>query len=198
MKKLTLFLIAVTILLTSTASFSAYTIDAPHNETNDIDCQTRHNDPVWAEQDDPGDPDNTVINRLCLRCHDASSVDPLAGPPKVLHSSKNTDTSHGTWSNQCNDCHDPHFQAQLDWAGTSDENSLYLAEGSASNAILPRQDPDYSDPQGGGNPTTTFGVDLTRFKPNWDQPALWSRAANRAPVRRLYRDRKTPRYDPRH
>lgn len=55
------------------------------------------------------------------------------GPVKKLHASSTTTTDFGTWTTQCTQCHDVHFQGQLDWAADA---SLYLATGTiaADNA----------------------------------------------------------------
>lgn len=141
---------------------SAYFLDAPHNEANGIYCYTCHT-PEWYSYV-PSGPDDTLFNHVCLGCHDSDS----SAPVMPLHSSGNSATgTYGDWSTECVDCHDPHFQGQLDWQGDA---RLYLAQGDFAN-VAAGYDP--QDPAGHGFGTTAVGVANLSGRPGWLDTSLW-------------------------
>ncbi|MCK4838452.1 MAG: hypothetical protein KAS94_06580, partial [Desulfobulbaceae bacterium] len=133
-----------TLLLGGVAS-AELVLDWPHNEDNGIFCYHCHSEDPETGEDWwvttvglPTDPDFSVANWVCKRCHDPEAtrtidaLDPdLAGPTKTLHSSATTGSTKDTWTTQCIDCHEPHFQTQKDWGGIGGELDpvLYVATG---------------------------------------------------------------------
>ena len=123
---------------------SAAVVDAPHNDTNNIGCTRCHSYSVWWQyspvQSDsrPGHGRAEQVNSICLSCHGATG--PEIGA--VSHSSLGMTSLHrGTladWSRVCTDCHDPHFQAQLDWQPTIPvtASGLYLVIGNLAASPL--------------------------------------------------------------
>ncbi|MBU0673893.1 MAG: hypothetical protein KJ950_04550 [Proteobacteria bacterium] len=161
--------VIVAIFFLPRSAVGAYYLDAPHNESNGIYCYTCHTNSAWwwtnlQDPDDPTNPDATTHNAICLGCHDPASVTPLKGPAKAVHASSTTDTSHGTWSTQCTECHDPHYQGQLDWL--TDPN-LYLATGDFNTGLGAL---DYNI---GGNYTTIGFGSVVANDPDFNIPASW-------------------------
>ncbi|MEW6428085.1 MAG: cytochrome c3 family protein [Thermodesulfobacteriota bacterium] len=172
MKKSSLFLGAVLLsVVAGSGNTGATFLNAPHNKANSVDCVDCHEYPFeqWTGYvPDPGNADDTIRNFVCLRCHNGSQ----AGiPGKKTHSSLNLSTGHGNWTVQCVDCHDPHFQAQVDYFAT-DASSLYLVRGSyvANGISVTTTDP--LNPE-----TTTFstiaysGINALA---GWASPATWA------------------------
>ena len=120
MKKSIMCLVLVLLARIATASV----IDAPHNETNNMGCTACHTYSVWWQyspvQNDsiPDHGRAQQVNSMCAGCHGVNGSEIGA----VTHSDVGMGSLHrqdlGTWSRVCTDCHDPHFQAQLDWQAT--------------------------------------------------------------------------------
>ncbi len=165
----------------TSGSARAYYLDAPHNESNGFTCRTCHSSSYAAGSKLYGYTgsgiDDTARNALCLVCHDGTNdggLGEVAAPSKVLHSSAAMGTaSHATtaWTTQCTDCHDPHYQAQLDWAA-ADGGKLWLATGTVNGAPTP-----VAAPTGGPAGSTIIsytsiagqnigGIDWSQFS-NW-------------------------------
>ncbi|MDD5760389.1 MAG: CxxxxCH/CxxCH domain-containing protein, partial [Desulfobulbaceae bacterium] len=117
MKKSIICLLLVLLARTATAAV----LDAPHNDTNNISCSRCHSYSVWWQyspvQSDstPGHGRTEQVNTICLSCHGDTGPEISAAP----HSSSGMTSLHrdtlDPWSRICTDCHDPHFQAQIDW-----------------------------------------------------------------------------------
>jgi cytochrome c553 len=128
-------------------------LNAPHNEDNSISCKDCHQYPfsAWPGYvQDPANIDDTIRNYICIGCHNGTGSAPL----KVLHSSQNTNGRFSPWTTQCVDCHDPHFQAQLQYIATYPQ-LLFLVTGAYSSVSVDRTDPQnitslvtYNSPQG--------------------------------------------------
>ena len=163
----TFVLSSVLLLAVTTVISQAYYLDTPHNESNGILCGHCHYGVDFGDKSDP-DPDITPANIVCLRCHDAASVNPLKGPPKVLHASTTTSTDLGNWSTECISCHGPHFQGQLDWAA---EPALLLAWGRYDPVVLPMTYSEFDGPHDG---STTFGASgVDGVSAPWNAPTTW-------------------------
>ncbi|MEW6427536.1 MAG: CxxxxCH/CxxCH domain-containing protein [Thermodesulfobacteriota bacterium] len=136
-------------------------LHAPHNETNGISCQSCHEYPlaggVWPGEFPPASPtaDDTFSNFICLRCHDGSN--PQA-PAMALHSSLVVQGSYN-FTTECVSCHDPHFQAQLQWA-LSYPDQLYLVTGRVID-VIPQDN------------TTVIRYAGVQAAANWQDPAAW-------------------------
>lgn len=161
MKKITLFLLLLSLVSTGA---QALVMDAPHNEITCVDC---HNYSAWWRYS-PVSASNEpsrggITTAVCLRCHN-NPDGPI--PYKKPHSSVSfgATAQHGDWSTNCIDCHDPHFQAQLDWRGTNSAE-LFLVTGTIGAAGSLVQN---------GNGTTTFTYTTTEVDPLWDDPNLWT------------------------
>jgi len=94
---------------------SAGGLDAPHNQTNNIGCESCHDVsagdqpdlmPLWTVHP-PQDIDDTQFNTLCWSCHNDL---PTSYYP--THSSKNATTRYGNWTVECWVCHNQHTQEQ--------------------------------------------------------------------------------------
>ncbi|MDA8160602.1 MAG: cytochrome c3 family protein, partial [Desulfobacteraceae bacterium] len=119
-------------MLCAAVASRASVIDAPHNSSNGISCTTCHSYSLWWQYSPAtttSTPDKaTVVNAVCSTCHGAGGTAPQA----VTHSSTTIgSTTYGTWSQGCTDCHNPHYQSQLAWIGTTP--SPYLVTGSISS-----------------------------------------------------------------
>ncbi len=110
--------------------FTAFTaIDAPHNESNNINCGSCHGYEIfWVG--------TGSYDELCQQCHKVSSGPYTAtnAPLVKTHSSANTSGQYGTWSWECRNCHDPHYQKQKNYQSTVSGN-LYLATGIITNCV---------------------------------------------------------------
>ncbi|MDD5757839.1 MAG: Calx-beta domain-containing protein [Desulfobulbaceae bacterium] len=111
---------------------SAAVVDAPHNT---ISCTTCHSYSLWWQyspttQSPAPDDHSTIVNTVCMICHKIAT----GSVPKALtHSSTIIDSSlHGIWGVGCTSCHNPHYQEQLNWIGTSSEP--YLVTGTISTS----------------------------------------------------------------
>lgn len=106
-------------------------LNAPHQDLQCVDC---HVYPLsggeWFSSGGamvfpPASPtiDDRLRNYICTMCHDGSK----AGiPGKKMHSSHSFTPGTETWSTLCVDCHDPHFQSQLQY---KNDPGVFLATG---------------------------------------------------------------------
>jgi len=138
MKRLLTPLVLALVLLAA-APLRAAVTDAPHNDTNRIHCTDCHSYSLWWEFS-PVDSDAALkadkVSTICLGCHGDSG--PEIGA--ATHSSLAMGSLHrdelGDWGRVCTDCHDPHFQAQLDWQGTVADADLYVVRGTLDPATI--------------------------------------------------------------
>jgi len=96
---------------------SATVLDAPHNL---ISCSTCHSYSLWWQYSPTSqsqDPDHTaIVDAVCMTCHNGGS-----GIPAVAtHASTVMNSNlHGIWGVGCTSCHNPHYQEQLHWVGST-------------------------------------------------------------------------------
>ncbi|MEW6429713.1 MAG: hypothetical protein AB1568_16960, partial [Thermodesulfobacteriota bacterium] len=152
-------------------SIQASFLNAPHNEVNNLECKSCHEYPfdAWpGYSQDPNNPDDNIRNYICLRCHAAATRNPAFpdAPGKELHSSLALQGRIPDWTTKCVDCHDPHFQAQLDHY-LSDASKLFLATGSYNNVSV--------NTSATPVPLSTITYSLTSNDSNWTAPAEWSK-----------------------
>src|SRR4030042_3495015 len=146
-------LVLVVFLIIFTSQFLS-AIDAPHNESNNISCgnchgQTLMNSPFWTDSEE--------YDLICLSCHTAlyGPYSESSAPFAETHSNQNTSNKYGTWSRQCRNCHNPHYQRQKYYKNT-DSSRLYLATGKVTSC---------SD---NGDDTSTLTNELITYKQGWD------------------------------
>lgn len=141
-------LICTIMALMAAAAGPAAVIDAPHNETTGIKCASCHSYSLWWEYSPTtlhANPDHReIVDAVCRGCHSGSGP----GPKALTHSSAVMgSTLHDTWGVGCMDCHNPHYQDQLQWVGSA--TGPYLITGTiaaaAYNADLDQTTVDYSD-----------------------------------------------------
>ena len=160
----------------------SYYLDTPHNESNGMYCNACHATPGFYSCTE-SDIDNTCMNQVCLSCHSAAGTNPYKGsaPEKPLHSAlvMSPDNRMDGWTTKCIDCHNPHFQAQLDWNET-DSTNLYLVTGKVH--FLP---PYYVyDPSDGPYGSTTITIETFTTQPGWEDPEKWNaKGGNMDPTR---------------
>lgn len=155
------FVTLIVCLICMTGKASAMVTDAPHNETNSIECNTCHSYSLWWQFSPLTRSSAQFYPQIALlcttMCHDSASPQD--------HSNTVLGTRHrpilGAWTQTCVDCHDPHFQAQLDWSST-DANDLYLASGTINY---------FSD---SGDGTTDIGYTNLITKSGWEAPVDWT------------------------
>ncbi|MFH1217275.1 MAG: hypothetical protein V1706_12305 [Pseudomonadota bacterium] len=173
MKKRKLFFPAVfSCLLFATGTAYASFIHAPHDAQHGIGCIDCHEFSL-GDFTSWGAPqatiDDTVKNFICLRCHGPEG----SAPTKAMHSGLSLNGT-ATWTTECVDCHDPHFQRQLhrvaDLSGDFLVSDLYLVTGTI-DSITPV----------GANTAISYTLDHATAK--WTDPATWS--AKTAPGRGL-------------
>lgn len=170
------------ILLLATSGQAASVIDVPHNETNDIVCGRCHSYSLWWNFSPASPSDFTayagVANAVCNTCHDS-----VNGPyfMKAGHNSLSMGRQYpyptpANWERACVDCHDPHWQAQLEHLPVNpvfNDGSLaggvYLAEGTMSN--IPAL------PTGG---LMTFDFSSALAKSGWDDVVDWNMKSGNA------------------
>lgn len=150
---------------------SGAVIDAPHTKDNGVACSSCHTYSLWWEfspTDYVANRDTVIIETLCDSCHGGNSSAPFA----VTHSSGAMlpgmhNIAYGDWTRACLDCHNPHFQLQLDWLGDAGvaDTDLYLTQGTIGTII---------DNLDG---TSTFDYTLTpgKTKPAWALPEDWTK-----------------------
>lgn len=148
-------------------------VDAPHTLTNGISCKDCHSFTLWWQSSPLSTADplfEAATNAICNKCHG------LGGTAIQIngHSSATMGLAHrgalGDWRSKCVDCHDPHLQAQLQWASApSDAARLFLITGTIGNTIA----------VDGGQ--TTFSYTLLSALPEWSNPLLWQRKSATLP-----------------
>ena len=159
-------------LLILPATASAYYLDTPHNESNGMYCNACHSTPGFYSCTE-STVDDACMNQVCLSCHSAEGTNLYKGsaPEKPLHSAlvMSPDNRMDGWTTKCIDCHDPHFQAQLDWNET-DSTNLYLVTGKVHFL------PPYFVYDGNDGPygSTTITIETFTAQPGWEIPATWS------------------------
>ena len=145
------------------ASAQASVTDAPHNETNDIRCNSCHTYSFWWQYS-PAQKQSAfaaLVYTLCNGCHNNTGN----GPQVLTHSSEViVSTNHGSWERACTACHNPHYQDQLTWAG-SDPN-LYLVTGTITEVSY-----------NSSSKQTTITYNGATTNANW--PAIGESAGNR-------------------
>ena len=142
-------------------------VDTPHNQSSGISCSDCHSYTLWWQyaplaKSDPAFASAT--NALCDKCHGVGGIASQAAG----HSRATMGLTHreglGDWQTKCVDCHDPHLQAQLQWAvNPSDAAKLYLATGVIGDTVT----------VSGGR--TTFSYTISSALPEWANPWLWQR-----------------------
>ena len=171
-------IIATALLITVVTSRFISAIDAPHEPHDGTSiCGSCHaegllgtiNSPFWGGTYTPANIDDTVYNKLCLNCHTASSgpYTETNAPLVKIHSSINTDTRYDTWTRECIDCHDPHYQRQKNYK-TTDASNLYLATGVITTF----------DPYNSGNNTTTLYYSSITYKSGWNSTKLTAKTGD--------------------
>src|SRR4030042_1967055 len=152
-------LVLVVFLIIFTSQFLS-AIDAPHNESNNISCgnchgQTLMNSPFWTDSEE--------YDLICLSCHTAlyGPYSESSAPFAETHSNQNTSNKYGTWSRQCRNCHNPHYQRQKYYKNT-DSSRLYLATGKVTSCSDNGDDTSTITVKGDAcmplSPPTTFAV----------------------------------------
>ena len=149
-------LVIIGIIATFSYNFMALAaIDAPHNEANSVSCGSCHGkglllSPFWGG--------TMSFDDLCKNCHTATSgpYTDTNAPVARTHSSDTTSDTYGEWTNECRDCHDPHYQKQKNYKNT-DASDLYLASGTFDG---------YGYNPGSNESTLTYS-EIT-YKPGWD------------------------------
>jgi predicted CxxxxCH...CXXCH cytochrome family protein len=150
------------------ASMNMMNLDAPHNASNNISCGTCHKSipkccGCYKTPYTPENIDDTVYNRLCLSCHEASSgpYSETNAPLEKTHSSLTTSNKYGDWTVECRVCHNPHQQKQKVYKDT-DASNLYLATGTIQSCVY-----------NGGTPgTSTLTYSVITYKSGWDAAKL--------------------------
>jgi len=185
-------------LLSASVVAASYYLDTPHNGSNGMDCTTCHSlaafsipnynpdyhgsstDPIgkdWTTRS-AENPEDTLANTVCLECHGEGSSNPQKGPAKLVHSSRTTGSATTTWSTNCTQCHDSHFQGQLDWITTTsyETNPIYLATGEFETS----NDRDLSVYNAASN-YTTIGISstITARDSTWSNVANWKAKGGR-------------------
>jgi hypothetical protein len=160
------------------ADGEALILDYPHNVDNGIKCYHCHSadsegNDYWWNGYGGSDPDGTVYNWICYeRCHAGAASTTLnethKGPEKVTHSKTTTGSDLASWTTQCIDCHDPHFQEQINWV--LDGENIWVAQGTYTGLPtidnLDIYDPDSGLTTGFGAPgigTSTVGVTIPGY-----------------------------------
>jgi predicted CxxxxCH...CXXCH cytochrome family protein len=165
-------IICLAFVLLARIAFAATVVDAPHNESNNMGCTGCHNYSLWWEfspvQSDP-DLRSVKVNTICLNCHgdngpEITAVTHAALAMAILsRAAREGGIGLGEWARICTDCHDPHFQAQLDWRGTVTDAELFLVTGDLTPATIATD--------GDGTPaspyTTTFHFTNAAAKSKW-------------------------------
>jgi predicted CxxxxCH...CXXCH cytochrome family protein len=135
--------------------------DAPHNASNNMSCGSCHgetlfNSPFWGG--------SGSYDQLCLSCHTNTLGGPyseISAPRVITHSSQTTSTKYGTWTKECRNCHNPHYQRQKVYKNT-DASNLYLATGKIQSC-------EYNN-----DGTSTFTYSTIKYKTatGWDAAKL--------------------------
>jgi len=162
--------------LMSASETQAYYLDTPHNESNGIYCYTCHGmvglttatgAPTWADRA-LANPDDTIKNFICNSCHAENPTNQLQrGPAKKPHASSTTGATT-SWSTECTQCHNVHYQGQLDW-NADDYAKLYLVTGTfTSNATYSNPTPSVP-----GRDSTSINFTTTTVQPGFEDTSKW-------------------------
>jgi len=151
----------------------AAVIDAPHNDTNAIECNACHTYSLWWQYspaiNNSGTSYSQISDGVCNKCHAPGDSDTNEMP----HSRTSmVGTSHdsylGEWTTtKCIDCHNPHYQEQLNWLSSDSSLSanLFLVTGVISAGSI----------QGNSAAnTTTLNYKNADAHSHWLDPASWS------------------------
>ena len=150
----------------------ASVIDAPHNDTHAIQCTDCHAYSLWWQYSPAANsstPYSQITDGVCNKCHGPGG----SAPNKIGHSWESMADIHdpylGAWQTKCVDCHNPHYQQQMNWltADPALSANLYLATGTISAGTVQVTDN-----------TTTFTYKNADAHSNWLNPALWSAKSN--------------------
>lgn len=135
MRKIHLMIVAIVLLFGAVVQASV--IDAPHNETRNIRCTHCHSYALWwqySPSTQHSAPEyKSIVSSVCMSCHDVGGSAPVV----QTHSAQvmGSIVYHaGNWAIGCIDCHDPHYQEQLIWVGTSP--SPYLITGTIDSVSV--------------------------------------------------------------
>ncbi|MDF1577260.1 MAG: hypothetical protein P1P81_02325, partial [Desulfobulbales bacterium] len=182
MGKHTFFLaLAFAVIIGLCSKADALMLDYPHNVDNGIKCYHCHSADsagidYWYDPVPAGDPDLTTYNWVCYnRCHAGAASTTLnsthIGPEKKTHSKTTTGSTRVAWTTNCTDCHDPHFQEQINWA--LDGESIYIAQGTYdfSDTVkypsgVARNETDIWDPENGQNGRGAPGIGTSTIDVN--------------------------------
>ena len=146
-------------------SASAYALDAPHSDMNNITCYSCHYTtsapPWWSTSYTPANIDDTPYNKLCLECHKQTGGGPYT-PTSAIKMETHSDyvisgQTSQNWSMECRTCHNPHSQRQFAIYRNTDPASVYLAKGTIGTISYDN-----------GTNQTTFTYTLTSQKTGWD------------------------------
>jgi len=133
MKKITLIPILLLFILFGIyiAAQDSYAIDAPHDFTNSITCNSSchiasNATASWQTQP-TGTPtmDYTYANNLCKSCHiyPYPGVSPDAQDVQT-HSSVQTSATYSVWEIECRVCHNPHYQMHVTTFATTTMSAI--------------------------------------------------------------------------
>ncbi len=166
MSRIVVSLLLVIVLPPAVRAASGSFPHAPHDASNGIGCIDCHQYPLAGDWPgfSPVDAtiDDTVKNFICLRCHGSGGSAPLV----ALHSSLSMGAMSriADWTTECVQCHDPHFQEQLDWY-RGHGTSLFLVRAQAAGIQV-----NYTDSAGPRSTLTLTGVVTT---PGWEDRSRW-------------------------
>lgn len=170
MKKLALFLgLLLATLAINTGTSQAYSMDAPHNEASGIACWHCHKFIANMSRGvmPPSTADTAPENLLCLNCHGDSpvlAVLAVPGPIKAMHSDLQINGTEN-WTTLCSDCHNAHYQEQLDW---NTDSGLWVANGDLITSI------DFNvGSQSSANPLGTTTITHTGFAGKYADETTW-------------------------
>jgi predicted CxxxxCH...CXXCH cytochrome family protein len=142
-------------------SFAIAANDTPHNASKNISCGSCHGEGLlqsfWG-----GSGKYSTVDALCLSCHKETTSGPytdISAPFEKTHSSQTTSTKYGTWTRECIDCHNPHYQRQKVYKNI-DAGNLYLATGKIQSCVY------------NGDGTSTFTYLTIAYKTGWDATRL--------------------------
>ena len=119
-------------------------IDPPHtgqDVSNAMNCNSCHYEPLnptpaWVTA--PEIEDKGFFTRSCLACHtpENDSIRSFRYKDIQTHSTFQTSTTYGTWSVECIDCHDSHFQPQAKLFPTDPNSNIATGTVSFVNTFL--------------------------------------------------------------
>jgi len=172
LKKISVLPSAFFFILWFCASSFAAVIDAPHNDTNAIECGACHSYSLWWQYSPAVNNSGTsyaqISDAVCNKCHAPGG----SAPNKIPHSRQSMagashDSYLGEWATtSCIDCHNPHYQEQLDWLNTdaSLSTKLFLVTGTISAGSIQVNST---------TKTTTLNFKNADAHAHWLDPALW-------------------------